>query len=91
MRGLRAAIRRCHPGHVLRHRNPFVTLVVTGVLMLVWIVVADMWLFDESFGGSLVLGLLCAGSYVALSLVGLCVNRRRSRGRPAGDGTARTS
>ena len=45
--------------------------------MVAWVVVAQMWLGNDSLGSSLTLGLLCAGSYAALMSVGLHRKSRR--------------
>lgn len=52
-------------------------LLVASVLMVVWLVIARMWLDHDSFGAALTFGLVCAGIYAALVSVGLYRKARR--------------
>ena len=54
-----------------RPKGPVAQVLIPSVLMVVWVVVAQMWLANDSLGSSLTLGLLCAGFYAAIMSVGL--------------------
>ena len=65
-------------------------MLVPSVLMVVWVVVAQMWLANESLGSSLTLGLLCAGLYAAFISVGLYRKSRHNAGTSPSDGPTAT-
>ena len=57
-------------------------MLVPSVLMVAWVVVAQMWLANDSLGSSLTLGLLCAGLYAAFMSVGLYRKSRHNADTP---------
>ena len=68
---------------MIRLRSELARVLVPAVLMTAWMVVADLWMTDDTFTQALVAGLVVAAAFSGLQYWGIRRERRRRTASPS--------